>query len=147
MRKDNRGMSLIELIIVIAIMSVLTAVLLPQFLRYVESSRCSKDEYQAEQIKKVISIACTIEIINQELDMQPGDRIVISYADGASSFAGAESYPHLEAEMESTIEIPFNYLSKKHRGQKFSVELFCDADGNYRVEGDPKDDSCWSSGS
>lgn len=147
MKRDNKGFSLVELIIVIAIMGVLTAVLLPQFLRYVESSRCSKDEYQAEQIKKVIEIAWTIEIINQELDMQPGEIITVSYTDGASEFSCATQYPHLEAEMESTIDIPFNFLSKKHQGQTFSVKLSYDAAGNYFVEGDPKDPACWGNGS
>ncbi|MBO5526827.1 MAG: type II secretion system protein [Erysipelotrichaceae bacterium] len=144
MKKDKRGMSLIELVIVIAIMAVLMAVLMPQFLKYVEHSRCSKDEYQAEQIKKVITMAWTIEIINKELDMHPGESITVSYTDGASTFSCASTYPHLEAEMESTITIPFNFLSKAHRGQTFSVKLFCDSDNNYHVEGDPKDPACWS---
>lgn len=144
MKKDNRGFSLVELIIVIAIMAILVAVMAPQFLKYVESSRCAKDEYQAEQIKKVITVAWTIEIINQELNMQPGDIIVVSYTDNAPTFSCATTYPHLEAEMESTISIPFKFLSKKHRGQTFSVQLSCDADGNYFVEGDPKDPSCWN---
>ena len=144
MKKDNHGFSLVELIIVLAIMAVLTAILMPQFLKYVEGSRVSKDEYEADQIKKVIEMAWTIEIINQELDMKPGESIIVSYTDGASEFSCASTYPHLEAEMESTINIPFKYLSKKHRGQTFSVELICDPDGNYRVEGDAKDDTCWS---
>ena len=35
----NKGFSLVELIIVIAIMAVLVGVLAPQFLKYVEQSR------------------------------------------------------------------------------------------------------------
>lgn len=143
MRKNNKGFSLVELIIVIAIMAVLTAVLVPQLLKYVESSRVSKDEYAAEQIKKVITVAWTIEIINQELNMQPGDVIEVSYTDGASTFSCATAYPHLEAEMESTIEIPFNYVSKAHKGQTFFVKLHYDSDGTYHVDGDPGDPSSW----
>ena len=144
MKKDHRGFSLVELIIVIAIMAVLVVILLPQFLKYVESSRLAKDEYQAEEMKKVVTIAWTIEIINKELDMHPGESIVVSYTDGASAFSCASAYPHLEAEMESTIDIPFYFLSKKHQGQTFSLELFCDPDGTYHVEGDPKDPACWN---
>ena len=41
--KNNKGFSLIELIIVIAIMAILVGVLAPAYLRYVEKSRKSSD--------------------------------------------------------------------------------------------------------
>jgi type IV pilus assembly protein PilA len=43
MKKSNKGFSLVELIIVIAIMAVLIAVLAPQYLKYVEKSRKTAD--------------------------------------------------------------------------------------------------------
>ena len=43
MKKNNSGFSLVELIIVIAIMAVLIGVLAPQFIKYVEKSKESKD--------------------------------------------------------------------------------------------------------
>ncbi len=42
-KANNQGFSLVELIIVIAIMAVLVGVLAPQFIRYVERSRTQKD--------------------------------------------------------------------------------------------------------
>lgn len=41
---DNKGFSLVELIIVIAIMAVLVGVLAPQYLKYVEKSRVATDK-------------------------------------------------------------------------------------------------------
>lgn len=41
--KNNKGFSLVELIIVIAIMAILVGVLAPQFMKYLESSRQSTD--------------------------------------------------------------------------------------------------------
>ena len=41
---NNKGFSLVELIIVIAIMEILIAVLAPQYLKYVEKSRVSSDQ-------------------------------------------------------------------------------------------------------
>ena len=50
--KKNRGFSLVELIITIAIMAVLIAVLVPVFIKYVEQSRRSRDIQTADQIRE-----------------------------------------------------------------------------------------------
>lgn len=47
---NNKGFSLVELIIVIAIMAVLVGVLAPQYLGYVNKSRISTDIQNAQQI-------------------------------------------------------------------------------------------------
>lgn len=49
-QKNNKGFSLVELIVVIAIMVVLVAVLAPVFTRYIESSRRSTDVQNANSI-------------------------------------------------------------------------------------------------
>ena len=54
MKKNNKGFSLVELIIVIAIMAVLVGVLAPQFIKYVEQSRRGTDIQNAEQIRTAI---------------------------------------------------------------------------------------------
>ena len=57
----NRGFSLIELVIVITIMVVLTSLLAPQVLRYVEQSRIARDEQNIDEIYRVIQLALTDE--------------------------------------------------------------------------------------
>jgi type IV pilus assembly protein PilA len=47
---NNKGFSLVELIIVIAIMAVLVGVLAPQFIKYVENSRQSTDVQNIDQV-------------------------------------------------------------------------------------------------
>ena len=42
-KKNNKGFSLIELIIAIAILIILTGLLAPQFMKYIEKSREAKD--------------------------------------------------------------------------------------------------------
>ena len=53
----NSGLTLIELIIVVAIMAILTGVLTPMFLKYVEKSKKARDIYTADQIARAANAA------------------------------------------------------------------------------------------
>lgn len=54
---NNKGFSLVELIIVIAIMAILVGVLAPQFIKYVERSRESTDLQNIEEFKTAVEAA------------------------------------------------------------------------------------------
>ena len=65
-RKNNKGFSLVELIVVIAIMAVLMAVLAPAMLRYVEKSRVQKDESAVSEVINAVNNALAEETINEK---------------------------------------------------------------------------------
>ncbi len=54
-RKNNKGFSLVELIIVIAIIAILAAVLAPQFIRFLDDAEISTDIAKATNIETVIN--------------------------------------------------------------------------------------------
>lgn len=54
---NNKGFSLVELIIVIAIMAVLVGVLAPQYLKYVSNSKVSTDITNAGNLNTAFSAA------------------------------------------------------------------------------------------
>jgi len=56
-KMNNKGFSLVELIIVIAIMAILIAVLAPQYIKYVEKSRQSADLDNYQSIVNAIQVA------------------------------------------------------------------------------------------
>ena len=56
---DNKGFSLVELIIVITIMAILVGVLVPQFFKYVERSRQSADMQTVQELKTAIEVYAT----------------------------------------------------------------------------------------
>ncbi|NLV87009.1 MAG: prepilin-type N-terminal cleavage/methylation domain-containing protein, partial [Clostridiales bacterium] len=55
-RKSNAGFTLVELIVVIAILGVLMAALVPQYIKYVEKSREGVDRSTLGEIYHVVEI-------------------------------------------------------------------------------------------
>lgn len=66
-KKNNKGFSLVELIVVIAIMAVLIAVLSPQLIRYVERTRLQRDNSAIAEIANAAKIAGAEEAVNTQL--------------------------------------------------------------------------------
>ena len=56
-KTNNKGFSLVELIIVIAIMVILVAVIAPQYTKFVQKSRVSADVNTAADIATAIDVA------------------------------------------------------------------------------------------
>lgn len=55
-KKDNKGFSLVELIIVVAILAILVGLLAPQYIKYVEKSRKSADASNLSEMVNAIQV-------------------------------------------------------------------------------------------
>ena len=56
-KKDNKGFTLVELVIVIAILAILVGILAPQYTKYVEKSRKSADISNLDNLVSAVKIA------------------------------------------------------------------------------------------
>lgn len=65
MKKSNKGFSLVELIIVIAIMAILIAVLAPQYLKYVEKTKRTTDASAFGEMVKATEAAIADPTVNK----------------------------------------------------------------------------------
>lgn len=55
-KKDNKGFTLVELVIVIAILAILVGLLAPQYTKYVEKTRKTADANNMNELVKVVQV-------------------------------------------------------------------------------------------
>ena len=67
-RKNNKGFTLVELIIVVAIIAVLSAVIAPQYIKYVEKSKIATDMDVAAAVEQAVNVLCADGTISASAD-------------------------------------------------------------------------------
>jgi type IV pilus assembly protein PilA len=82
-KMNNKGFSLVELIIVIAIMAILVGVLAPQFIKYVEQSRESTDISSIDECKKAVETFVA--------DYNPGGSITVTATGSVINISGGSN--------------------------------------------------------
>ena len=122
--KKDSGFSLIELIVVLAIMAVLVGVLAPAYLQYVEKARRRVDDSAADEIKH----AAENVVFSGSFQLDNGDVLVTFSSSGISVVQG-----DLGNALNRSLTSDFGDLSKivptskLRRNQTYTIEIQADA--------------------
>ena len=79
-KKDNKGFTLIELVIVVAILAILVGILAPQYTKYVEKSRKAAD---ASNLENLVTAFKTVASDGAEDHVDKGTYEIIISKDGS----------------------------------------------------------------
>lgn len=109
-RLGNKGFSLVELIVVIAIMAVLVGVLAPVLIKNVEKSKESTDIQNLDTLRGAVTTALSNEAVYNEV----GSSVSFSLGSGKSATLSSvpASYSSLSSELNSTITSSISMKSK-----------------------------------
>lgn len=127
--KSNKGFSLVELIVVIAIMAILIGVLAPSLTKQIDKSRVAKDRSTLDSIMKAVEAALADPDAYEKMTISTSGTHSLATVLGDSDF-GKEVQNNLKG--RGTADIKFE--SKDVKGQTGAdVTVALDGEGNVKV--------------
>lgn len=135
--KSNKGFSLVELIIVIAIMAVLIGVLAPTYLKYVERTKRTTD---CSNIGAVLD-ACEVLAADPDVEWSSGDAGKVTIVIDTNEAGHETSYSPMtsDAVKELEIMVASDAISLGSEWGPFTIYAVRDENGHMRFDLD--DDS------
>lgn len=132
-KMNNKGFSLVELIIVIAIMAILAAAIAPALIRYIDKSRKSNDVTAAKTIKTAVDTAMANETANSEIAELADGAILVEISDKAIGYAAGNVFA---SEVASNLSSVPSISYTKDGAEAFVVSLGTNGEIQVAVSGD-----------
>lgn len=137
--KNNKGFTLVELIVVIAVISIITVVVAPKFLEYVEKSRIGTDKNAVGEVCHAAEVVYVKE--KQSINEWPFTFKIKIHEDGTSEYGGAIS-DFINGVKEIVPPEAYIYKSKAYRGH--TVVIAIGEDGVAGMQNEPVENKIWA---
>lgn len=138
-KMNDKGFSLVELIIVIAIMAILIGVLAPQYLKFVERSRKSADRQNVDEIIRAVEIYAADPEANPQIKTDStGTKVTISVGGALTVGSGDNQNAITEALKATGIMASDGTSDAKLKSSKWTATTIdltftVDSNGNIKV--------------
>lgn len=130
-KMNNKGFSLIELIIVIAIMAILVAIIAPNLTKYLGKSKKKTDSKNADEIAQQLQTAITdYETDNGELCADTKNVKLKWSASGAADDHGSTAAP---AGFLTIVNDNITNSTKSKENGNFATAIISKASGKYTI--------------
>lgn len=141
-KKDNKGFTLVELVIVVAILAILVGILAPQYTKYVEKSRKSADASNMENLVRSVEIQAA-----DATDTIPADTYTITINTinttvTPKTTVNATGKAAVEKALAEFVDVNWKNTklkSKKWTGSEITATITVDSEGGTTVEYSGKD--------
>lgn len=127
LKKNNKGFSLVELIVVILIMAIIAVALAPQVMKWVDESRVSADNSNRATIKGAVD-AAVADFMGDNHDLGSGDTFYIY--EGLISDVAGDSRTMADITLGGTDLV--DYIAEVLNNQYLGVEQT--EDGCFKVD-------------
>ena len=135
-KKNNKGFTLVELVIVIAILAILVGLLAPQYTKYVERSKKSADVNNMDELIKAVEVYVIDSATKDALTAQDTvtlsldkDGVKVDNTKSAATTVFAKAFTEYVKNWESVV------LKGKHwENNKISVNVAFDAEGGVTLD-------------
>lgn len=129
-KKDNKGFTLVELVIVVAILAILVGILAPQYTKYVEKSRKAADASNLENLVTAFKTAAS-----DGNDQIPAGTYTITINKTAAKGSTATTLTAPAETTKTTVEsVIESYAGSDWKNTKLKSSKWTDADGSVRLE-------------
>ena len=108
--KKNQGFTLVELIIVIAIIAILTAVAAPQYVKYVDKARLAKDQNEAASLQTIV-LAHLVDVNSNDDATDNVDSATIEFTASGVSIAALSGGTNGASKLQEKIEANFGTMN------------------------------------